>query len=167
MSNPYGETPESKHDYSWVEQVKKEAAHELAGMGKTINERQGNEAQNGLSFGAAKFAELRFPEFHGDITVKDGDVYFHFFPPLVKRQGELVQVQKFVAGFLSSIGDAFNAVFPFPESLCWDSIEDFCDTGVQSLVVKVMGYGDNPNLESFVRQVVNELNTKLGYATEG
>lgn len=94
--------------------------------------------------------------FFGDISSRDGDLFFHFFPTpnsrynLCAEHGEVVWI--FSSNFVEGLTQAFLSVFKFEERLFLDFVPE-----LQSYVVRCSGFGDNPLQDTMIENVLIKL----------
>lgn len=98
--------------------------------------------------GVPPYAQFDNHLFYGDITIRDGDLFFHFFPKEGHPFGEI---------FPEALGDAFTAVFKHVDRLFWDFVPE-----LNSWVVRCAGFGDNPLLDQVADRVLVKIKSLLG-----
>lgn len=135
-------------EFEWVEKMKAQASSELAAMSKEISEATGQEGQNGILFPIVAFDRTNRGCYAAEVGKKDGDIIFHFYPT---EPGAI-----FSDHFRDRLGDSFLAVFPHPEQLCWDYVDE-----LNSWVVKAMGYASNPWVDGLINKLFEELDKRL------
>lgn len=132
-----------------MEEAKSKARSELAAMTREIREAVGNGGQTGVVFPTVTFDRTDRAGYTAEAGKKDGDVLFHFWPSAPNTV--------FTDVFRERLADAFLAVFPHPDQLCWDYVEE-----LYSWVVKARGYASNPWADALARKVFDELDKRLG-----
>ena len=110
---------------------------------------------DGTTKGMMAARELKFSNdsFFGDVTSRDGDLFFHFFPTanssfnLCTENGEPVWV--FNSEFVNDLTEAFLEVFKFADRIFLDFVLE-----LQSYVVRCAGYGENPFQDEMIDKVL-------------
>lgn len=104
---------------------------------------------------------LRFENmsFVGDVALRDGDLFFHFYPtdraPNVLMPVGKEKMWVFGDKFSAHLADSFKKVFRFEERLFWDFVPE-----LNSWVVRAAGFGDNPLHDIMIEAVLVDIKSK-------
>lgn len=97
--------------------------------------------------------KFRNDSFFGDVTSRDGDLFFHFFPTDNSRFNLRAQSDQkiwiFNSGFVTSLTEAFLEVFKYEDRIFLDFVLE-----LQSYVVRCAGYGSNPFQDEMIEKVL-------------
>lgn len=105
--------------------------------------------------------ELKFSNdsFFGDVAIRDGDLFFHFFATSDKIFNRQIKpsntIWTFRQDFLDALTDAFVATFKHAERLFVDFVPE-----LQSYVVRCAGFGDNPLYSEMIERTLVKIKEK-------
>jgi hypothetical protein len=138
---------------NWVEWAKEKAPKiELEKLKEHVPTEELNR------FNAIQFREFKNMSFRGEVAKRGDDLFFHFFPTDHPKFNSFVDgLWLFGKDFESHMAEAFLETFKHPDKLCSDYVPE-----LNSWVVRVSGFGNNPLWEEMADRVLIRLKAKLG-----
>jgi hypothetical protein len=107
------------------------------------------------------FARTERPSFTGEVGTVDSDLFFHFWPSNDDRYSSVMQiadesVRVFCDVFADALATSFIEVFKFEDKMCWDFVPE-----MNSWVVRVSGFADNPHSDELAARLFDVLQNRL------
>lgn len=99
--------------------------------------------------------------FFGDVTSRDGDLFFHFFPSDDSNFNLCVENPNsgthwvFSHSFVDALTEAFLSVFKHEDRLFLDFVSE-----LNSYVVRCAGFGDNPLQDDMIERTLLKIKEK-------
>ena len=135
--------------YQWA----KETASQLEKFSK--------EESRANKVAALKKFQFSNNSFFGDVTIKEGDIFFHFFPSnnsisnLCLESPSIGKYWVFSHAFMEAVTDAFLLVFKHEDRIFQDFVPE-----LNSYVIRCAGFGDNPLQEEMIERVLVRIKEK-------
>jgi hypothetical protein len=102
--------------------------------------------------------QFKNDSFFGDVTARDGDLFFHLFPTDNAKFSvwdEEMRVWTFNKGFVDALTQAFLSVLKHEDRLFLDFVVE-----LQSYVVRCAGFGDNPLQDEIIERILVKIKEK-------
>lgn len=102
--------------------------------------------------------QFKNDSFFGDVTSRDGDLFFHLFPTNDAKfsvWNEKLRVWTFNTAFVNALTEAFLSVLKHEDRLFLDFVVE-----LQSYVVRCAGFGDNPLQDEIIERILVKIKEK-------